>query len=204
MLTVMVGSAVLLELQHRNRWARELLRSAIRQAGDFNQMFVLKRVHTSPPVRILRTDAEARSNDVSSNKVLSNDEENMPTKRCPYCAEVIASAAIVCRYCGHDVRVIPGTISEVKVDATVTHPPLGGQRSQTNASTSGRRLLQIVLSLLAMPFCLMSAVYLWIGWTARNDGLPLEYVISQFIMMFIFLAIGGVIAWIAGKVNPLT
>ncbi len=78
----------------------------------------------------------------------------------------------------------------------------GDQDTIEKASSGNRRTLQIVLSLLVMPFWVMAAIYLWIGWTANSDGMPLDYVLSQFMMMFTFLAIGGVIAWIAGKVNP--
>jgi hypothetical protein len=146
--------------------------------------------------------ATSHANDVVAATPPPTSSEHPITKRCPYCAEDIKSEATVCRFCGRDVRIPPDPLLAANTNPLPANPVVDDLQAKLNGSTTNRRLLEIILSLLAMPFCLLAAIYLWIGWTANRDGYPLDYVLSQFLTMFIFLAIGGAIAWIASKVNP--
>ena len=47
-------------------------------------------------------------------------------RRCPYCAEEIQDAAIVCRFCGRDVK--PGARSETRAESATSRVNLPSQR----------------------------------------------------------------------------
>lgn len=82
-------------------------------------------------------------------------------KACPFCAEDIQDAALVCKHCGRQVT-------------SVAVPPTPGAAQQATDPTLaavGLTLLSIVAMFVVTPFVVVPGTALWAAWDSEKIGL---------------------------------
>ena len=88
-------------------------------------------------------------------------------KTCPYCAEAIQEAALVCKYCGRQVAEgyvppssVPNGSREAIPNAAVTTDP--------GVAALGLTLLSIVAMFLITPVVVILATAMWAAWDSSQ------------------------------------
>lgn len=86
-------------------------------------------------------------------------EEDPPpcTKHCPFCAEKILLAAMVCRYCQHDLRTIP---PEIRAEQEAARMDAERQRRTEEEQADNRRVGYTALLLIGLVGFVLVIVFL--------------------------------------------
>ena len=100
---------------------------------------------------------------------------NLKTKPCPFCAEIIQSRAVKCRFCGEFLNTAKARALEAEAQAQADSPPSKeGEQVDESVLFAGRPSLLGMISMLIKALILLAIVWLIIKY-------PLESIVNSFI-----------------------
>jgi len=115
------------------------------------------------------------------------------TKLCPFCAEEIKVAAIVCKHCGRELP----KIEELKPESAQPQPSKSGREFQPSIWVGGRKV-GVVASVLLILGVISRANVPGQGFNFRPEDLG-TIIIGGIAVFLTFTLIGGGIVWMRKK-----